>query len=92
MVNVPTTSIVDPNDVECENVFQNSYNRDSSERYSVSLPFRLHDLLLGNSYAITFRRFLNLENGLFSNPTLHSHYAAKIKEYIALGHMSQVTS
>ncbi|XP_064551498.1 uncharacterized protein LOC135437490 [Drosophila montana] len=46
---------------------------------------------LGDSYQQAVRRFLNLEGKLDRNPALKTQYAAFIKEYLDLGHMSLVT-
>ncbi|XP_070067118.1 uncharacterized protein [Drosophila virilis] len=64
--------------------------RPTSE-YSVRLPLRLSLDQLGDSYQQALRRFLNLERKLDRNPTLKTQYAAFIKEYPDLNHMSLVS-
>lgn len=87
--NVPDKKHFSPEDVTCEQIFQNSYSRDDSGRYTVDLPFKLEPTELGNSYHIAKRRFLNLENKLDSSD-LRSDYNATIQTYIDQGYLSKV--
>jgi len=48
--------------------------------------------LLGESYQQVYRRFLSLERKLNRQPALKAQYAAFIKEYLDLGHMSSVSA
>ncbi|XP_032294251.2 uncharacterized protein [Drosophila virilis] len=77
---------------DCEAHFQANFKRLSTGDYSVRLPLRLGMYPLGDSYQQAVRRFLNLERKLDRNPLLKPQYAAFIKEYLDLGHMSLVTS
>ncbi|XP_064536818.1 uncharacterized protein LOC135427305 [Drosophila montana] len=79
-----------PNKEEREAQFQANFKRLSTGDYSVRLPLRLGMYQLGDSYQQTLRRFLNLERKLDRNPVLKTQYAAFIKEYLDLGHMSLV--
>ncbi|KAJ8950561.1 hypothetical protein NQ318_015694 [Aromia moschata] len=54
---IPSFSIVNPDDEDCENIFKSTYSRDITGRYTVALPFKLDASLLGDSYQIALRRF-----------------------------------
>jgi len=60
--------------------------------YSVRLPAKFNLDLLGESYKQAYRRFLPLERKLNRQPALKAQYAAFIKEYLDLGHMSSVSA
>lgn len=59
-----------------------------NNRYEVKLPLKqdLQDIQLGDSFAIAFKRFLNLEKRFNHNPELFEQYTNFINEYIKLGH------
>ncbi|XP_043064098.1 uncharacterized protein LOC122320088 [Drosophila ficusphila] len=75
-------------DVLCEQLFQNTFSRLSSGQYSVRLPAKASFDMLGDSYGRALRRFKTLEGKLLKDVELKSQYAAFIKEYIDLQHMS----
>ncbi|KAJ8940212.1 hypothetical protein NQ318_010712 [Aromia moschata] len=87
---IPSFSIVNPDDEDCENIFKSTYSRDSTGRYTVALPFKLDASLLGDSYQIALRRFLSLEKKINSNSILKKQYSDIIRDYISQGHMSKV--
>ncbi|XP_076664815.1 uncharacterized protein LOC143367133 [Andrena cerasifolii] len=74
----------------CEEHFSNHVQRDASGRYIVALPFNKKLSLLGESYSQAVNRFSSLERKLNRDPELRREYSAVIKEYLSLGHMSQV--
>ncbi|XP_070066881.1 uncharacterized protein [Drosophila virilis] len=76
---------------DCEAHFQANFKRLPTGEYSVRLPLRLSLDQLGDSNQQALRRFLNLERKLYRNPTLRTQYAAFIKEYLDLNHMSLVS-
>ncbi|XP_055371970.1 uncharacterized protein LOC129605959 [Condylostylus longicornis] len=74
----------------CEEHFKNTFKRDHSGRFEVSLPI-LGDLtVLGDSRKAAFRRFLNIEEKLRKNQQLRVQYTEFMKEYEILGHMEKV--
>ncbi|KAJ8937588.1 hypothetical protein NQ318_017657, partial [Aromia moschata] len=87
---IPSFSIVNPDDEDCENIFKSTYSRDITGRYTVALPFKLDASLLGDSYQIALRRFLSLEKKINSNSILKKQYSDIIRDYISQGHMSKV--
>lgn len=88
---VPTTSVSSPEENKCEQTFQDTHVRDSSGRYTVSLPFKTFLPDLGNSYPTAKTRFLRLENRLNKDESLREEYSAFIQDYIDSKHMSLVT-
>ncbi|XP_043063573.1 uncharacterized protein LOC122319825 [Drosophila ficusphila] len=75
---------------DCEAHFKKHFIRSPAGDYSVRLPAKLNLELLGESYQQAYRRFLSLERKLDRRPALKAQYAAFIKEYFDLGHMSTV--
>ncbi|XP_062533726.1 uncharacterized protein LOC134202744 [Armigeres subalbatus] len=80
-----------PDEAKCEEYFTQTIQRQSSGRYSVSLP-RKDELLrnLGDSKASAERRFLQIERRLNRDSSLREQYVSFMAEYEALGHMSRV--
>jgi len=78
-------------DQKCEEHFQRTTSRDSSGRFSVSLPFRDDPSLLGESRSVAISRFYNLERKLQRDSKLFDEYRKFMTEYEQLGHM-QVSS
>jgi len=75
-------------ELDCEANFVRHVVRLPAGDYSVRLPAKLNQDLLGESYQLAYRKFLSLERKLNRQPALKAQYAAFIKEYLALGHMS----
>ncbi|XP_041450267.1 uncharacterized protein LOC121404604 [Drosophila obscura] len=77
-------------ELDCEAHFVQHFRRLQTGDYCVRLPAKYNLDLLGESYHQTLRRFLSLERKLDRRPDVKSLYAAFIKEYLDLGHMSLV--
>ncbi|XP_043064462.1 uncharacterized protein LOC122320333 [Drosophila ficusphila] len=77
-------------ELDCETHFKKHFIRSPAGDYSVRLPAKFNLELLGESYQQAYRRFLSLERKLDRRPALKAQYAAFIKEYLDLGHMSTV--
>ncbi|XP_044312743.1 uncharacterized protein LOC123037186 [Drosophila rhopaloa] len=77
-------------ELDCEAHFVQHSTRLKSGAYAVRLPLKCSSDLLGESYPQAVRRFLSLERKLSRHPQLKNQYAAFIKEYLELGHMSAV--
>ncbi|EDW44560.1 GM19595 [Drosophila sechellia] len=77
-------------ELDCEAHFVKNYTRLPAGDYSVRLPLKLHLDSLGDSYPQALQRFLSLERKLTKHPGLRVKYAAFMKEYHDLGHMSPV--
>ncbi|XP_043064796.1 uncharacterized protein LOC122320694 [Drosophila ficusphila] len=77
-------------ELDCEAHFTKHFIRSPAGDYSVRFPAKLNLKLLGESYQQAYRRFLSLERKLDRRPALKAQYAAFIKEYFDLGHMSTV--
>lgn len=74
----------------CEEHFKKNFARDSSGRCVVKLPLHLDPVLIGDSYNIALKRFLNLEKKLHSDLNLKLEYTKFLKEYLDLQHMEPV--
>ncbi|KAI5735347.1 hypothetical protein M8J77_017205 [Diaphorina citri] len=79
---VPTPKSLCAEDKECEEIFCDTFKRRDDGRYSVSLPFKSDLTLLGDSYKIAEKRFLNLERKLASNPEVKEQYRSAITAYM----------
>ncbi|KAH8258521.1 hypothetical protein KR026_009885, partial [Drosophila bipectinata] len=77
-------------ELDCDAHFVQNVARLDSGAYAVRLPLKCCSKLLGESYPQAVRRFLSLERKLCRRPQLKEQYAAFIKEYLDLGHMSPV--
>ncbi|XP_017765119.1 PREDICTED: uncharacterized protein LOC108554370, partial [Eufriesea mexicana] len=75
---------------ECEQHFQDSVSRDETGRYTVALPFNQRKEELGESRSQALRRLLAIEKKFSRDPELKREYTAVLREYIDLGHMSEV--
>ncbi|XP_076230300.1 uncharacterized protein LOC143176716 [Nomia melanderi] len=75
---------------ECEEHFAKNVRRDHSGRYVVALPFNEKREELGESRTRALHRFRSLERKLERDPELGDEYTTVMREYIALGHMTQV--
>ncbi|KYN02138.1 hypothetical protein ALC62_07051 [Cyphomyrmex costatus] len=77
----------------CERTFLETVKRTEEGRFTVTLPVKPDQLSkLGESRKIAMQRFESLERRFASQPRLHEEYKNFIKEYIALGHMREVTN
>ncbi|XP_076384364.1 uncharacterized protein LOC143262699 [Megalopta genalis] len=74
----------------CEEYFKNTITRNAEGRYVVSLPFNNDKPKLGESKSAAYKRFLSLERKLKRDPELNHQYEAIFKEYLDLGHMSEI--
>ena len=72
----------------CENIFQNSVEICSDNRFSVKLPFINEKPFLGDSKSIALRRFHNLEKRLEKDPDLKDSYHATFRNYLEKDHMA----
>ncbi|XP_052743215.1 uncharacterized protein LOC128199140 [Bicyclus anynana] len=73
----------------CEHIFQGSVKLENNH-FQVTLPLKLplEDIngILGESFHLALKRFLNLEKKLHSNPNLFMQYQRFIHEYLSLNH------
>ncbi|XP_046810004.1 uncharacterized protein LOC124420590 [Lucilia cuprina] len=81
------SSILSPEEKECEAHFQATYRRDSSGRYIVRLPFKSSPNTLGDSRKEAERMLAKLYQKSESNPQFFKLYSDFLKEYESLGHM-----
>ncbi|XP_058128334.1 uncharacterized protein LOC131291478 [Anopheles ziemanni] len=84
---VPERSI---EELECENHFLTTYQRNESGRFIVRLPFNKQQTLLNNGRTVALKRFMMLEKRLLRNPELQQQYVEFIREYETLGHCRQI--
>ncbi|KAK2577599.1 hypothetical protein KPH14_012710 [Odynerus spinipes] len=77
----------------CEEHYRNHTRRDESTgKYTVRLPFRDNSDGLGESYANALRRFHSLERSLSRKQETKEQYVTFMKEFLELGHMSEVNN
>lgn len=76
----------------CETDFLKTFTRDKTGRFTVALPLRKNYAELGDSLNNASVRFYSLERKLNRNEILRQRYVSFINEYIALGHMTEITA
>nr|XP_049466972.1 uncharacterized protein LOC125908320 [Anopheles coluzzii] len=82
-----------PDERHCESFYKHTTKRDDSGRYIVRLPKQPDfDAKLGLSRPQAIRRFELLERRLERDPALREAYQDFMKEYLALGHMSPIST
>lgn len=64
---------------------------EDSVKFVVKLPKLTSCDVLGDSYNITFQRFLYLEKRLAKNKALFDSYYGFLNEYLELGHMAKTS-
>ena len=80
-------------DRHCESFYKNTSERDDSGRYIVRLPKQPDfDEKCGISRPQAIRRFEFLERRLERDPALREAYQDFMKKYLALGHMSPIST
>ncbi|XP_035225658.1 uncharacterized protein LOC118198155 [Stegodyphus dumicola] len=78
-------------EVECEEHFVKTHQRDIEGRYVVTLPLR-QDVHLGDSSQLATQRLNNLWKRLDKTPDMSRMYCEFMSEYEALGHMQKMQS
>ena len=81
-----------PEDLVCEQQFQETYTHDSSGRYAVDLPFKSVNPTFPGLFSIAKQTFLRMERKLRYNSKLRECYHAFMQEYIEISHMSEIGS
>jgi len=89
---VPETYNLSPDDFECEKHFVSTYFRNDTGRYTVSLPFKIDPVNLGDSYTTALRRFLSLEKKLVLSPNMKEQYSNIISDYLSQGHLRRIAN
>lgn len=87
---VAAPSVLNQEDVECENIFTSTTTRGENGRYTVALPFKENPPKLGNSLDNAVRRFYFLEKKLEAQPLFRENYSKVIRDYLDQGHMTLV--
>lgn len=88
---IPSKSFMSPAERECEQLYVSTVSRDSSGRYCTALPFCKNPDSLGNSYAVAYRRLINLEKTKLRDPALRASYNEIIQEYIDQNYLTETT-
>lgn len=87
---LPATKVVSSEDTYCENLFNDTTYRDADGRFTVTIPLRESPDVLGDSYKMAERRFLNIEKRLSKDQSLRQAYSDFIHEYKNLGHLTEI--
>lgn len=74
----------------CEELFIENTIRLGSGRFQVQMPLRESPAVLGDSYLLAKRCFLNLERRFQKQPRLKEMYRDFINEYATLGHLVKI--
>lgn len=88
---IPSKTFISPAERECEQLYASTVSRDSSGRYCTALPFCKNPDSLGNSYAVAYRRLMNLERTKLRDPALRASYNEIIQEYIDQNYLTETT-
>ncbi|XP_055527617.1 uncharacterized protein LOC129720196 [Wyeomyia smithii] len=76
---------------DVEDHFMKTHSRDEYGRYIVRFPFKDLQNTLGDSYEHALKRLDKLMVSLVRMPNKREEYAGFLTEYLALGHMKEVT-
>ncbi|XP_074033910.1 uncharacterized protein [Leptinotarsa decemlineata] len=88
---IPKGFAMNPEDIECENIYTSTFSRDSSGRFTVALPFKFPpEGSLGNSRNNAQVRLLSLEKRLERDSKLRIEYNKVMQDFIDQGHMKLV--
>lgn len=87
---LPTVKNLSPEQQRCEQIFSDTHTRDSEGRYIVHLPFNSTISTLGKSKYIAKKQFLAMEQRMHKNKELHLQYSNFIREFEALGHLTEI--
>ncbi|XP_045535019.1 uncharacterized protein LOC123721194 [Papilio machaon] len=77
-------------DNHCERLFTQTTHREDDGRFCVQIPLKESTEVLGESYNIAEKRFLQLERNLKKKPEVQELYRNFIHEYERLGHMTEI--
>ncbi|XP_076247808.1 uncharacterized protein LOC143187480 [Calliopsis andreniformis] len=86
----PQTRRYSAEERECEQHFQDHVTRNKTGRYIVALPFDGKKTQIGKSRSRALNRLLFVGRKFNRNPELKCEYSKIIKEYLELGHLSEV--
>ncbi|XP_018405678.1 PREDICTED: uncharacterized protein LOC108782026 [Cyphomyrmex costatus] len=87
---LPSKRLFSSEEQACEIHFTESTKRDNEGRFIVSIPFKASINELGDSREIAERRLKSLERRLQKDEKMRSQYAAFLREYEELGHMTKI--
>ncbi|KAI5726130.1 hypothetical protein M8J77_024237 [Diaphorina citri] len=85
---VSSQKFENPENVKCEQYYQDTTVREPDGRYNVCLPFKEQQPAVGSTRDIALKRFLSLESRLHKQPQLFHEYKKFMDEYLELGHLS----
>lgn len=89
---LPTASIISPDEKKCEEIYHTTTTRQQDGRYIVNLPFTQDPPLLGESKSLAMKRLIQLESRLSKSAELRKDYNDAMQNYLDAGHMVQVES
>ncbi|XP_062534839.1 uncharacterized protein LOC134204019 [Armigeres subalbatus] len=88
---VGSVKVLSQEEKRCEDLFQNTVQRNPDGRYTVTLPKEEGAIQrLGESKDIAIRRLQGTERRLARNANLHKSYHNFMEEYESMGHMEKV--
>ncbi|XP_046145532.1 uncharacterized protein LOC123988827 [Osmia bicornis bicornis] len=87
-----TAPLLTPEEQECEDHFQTTHSRDSSGRYIVRLPLKLHPRALGNSYQMAHHCLQRTLRRFSKDAQYKQLYTKFMLEYEQLGHVVRLNN
>ncbi|XP_059224813.1 uncharacterized protein LOC131997647 [Stomoxys calcitrans] len=82
-------------DLECEQIYKDTTQRQDNGRYIVRLPFKKEfpqQMSLGSSRRTALGQFFRMEKTLKNSPALSEEYNRVLQEYLVLDHMTAVSA
>ncbi|XP_017475410.1 PREDICTED: uncharacterized protein LOC108365775 [Rhagoletis zephyria] len=92
---IPMEEQYTPEEIWCQNYYQNTTVRKPNGKYLVRLPLKTRfdpNLALGKTRQAALNRFYSLERKFNNNPNIRDQYNATIKEYFDLNQIKHVTT
>ncbi|OXA42254.1 uncharacterized protein LOC110859464 [Folsomia candida] len=87
---VPPHRTLTKEEEACEEHFTSTVKQTSNGQLMVHIPYKLPCPVLGSSLEIAIRRLKQIERRLAMQPHYKDEYAKFMKEYLDLGHMTEV--
>ncbi|XP_066595445.1 uncharacterized protein [Prorops nasuta] len=85
-------ALIDKGNVSYVEHYVRTSRRELDGTYTVFLPFRDENRDFGNSYKVALHRLYALECKFDQNKSFKTEYTRVFKEYLELGHMSEVSN
>lgn len=89
---IEANKVLSSEDLQCEEIYNNTHERDHSGRYCVKLPFKVSpEPQFSGSYNKALSRFLQLERRFKNDQSFYQEYKNHITEYLTEGQLEEVS-